>query len=477
MNQRFKFLSILIFVIGLGFFGYSWWSWSNKSSSPALEQPIESATNTAGCLNPRPGPATVGLLGGKIDSTTYTLDDPYACYHVGDAVSVRVQHSRIPVSSSLQALFKSDSVVVMQPLQAGESSMTGTVKEIYALSSEGLKLSPEEISNGIQSGNPELMREIVDSIRRMNRRAPVSILRIELNKPPEIRYSRISPTFPRLMGRIVTADNAPEQRFALGQLSTVTQLGATVIDVRSQEEFSRSHHPGAIHIPYVEKHPVDIALAENFLPHPDEDQFDLHKLPKDKDRILVFVGEGLHDPRASKAQILVKAGGWEKASVLFGGERARLGKALMTPTETPNEIKVLSPSEAVALVNQQSGQILDIRSEQERAIRAIAGSKTAEPFVERSKIAALVHQDRELAPTEIDALKSAIAIEKINSSTPLILVGMDEMDWRPLNFARILKAQGAGFTIYWMREGLGGWLQMASKTPDVYQTTSASHQK
>jgi rhodanese-related sulfurtransferase len=102
---------------------------------------------------------------------------------------------------------------------------------------------------------------------------------------------------------IVSADKAKE----------LLAKGATVIDVRSANEYAEGHIKGAKLVAYKEKS----AKAVDF--DATKDEFDLSKLPADKNADLVLYCNGLECWKSYKAGTAAVKAGYKKVSWLRGG--------------------------------------------------------------------------------------------------------------------------------------------------------------
>lgn len=98
--------------------------------------------------------------------------------------------------------------------------------------------------------------------------------------------------------------------------ATVAQLlqgGARYIDTRTEAEFKAGHVPGAKLVPYVEKSPKEA----DFDPKPD--QFDLSRLPQERDAVLVFACNGAECWKSFKASHAALRAGYKRVHWFRGG--------------------------------------------------------------------------------------------------------------------------------------------------------------
>jgi len=89
--------------------------------------------------------------------------------------------------------------------------------------------------------------------------------------------------------------------------------GVPVIDTRVGNEYAEAHIQGARNVPYKEKSAKDAAF------NPKDDQFDLAKLPADKNAPLVFYCNGPECWKSYKASRVASEAGWKRIQWLRGG--------------------------------------------------------------------------------------------------------------------------------------------------------------
>lgn len=104
-------------------------------------------------------------------------------------------------------------------------------------------------------------------------------------------------------GTVVTADKAKE----------MLAKGVAVIDARSANEFAEGHIKGAKLVAYKEKS----AKVADF--DPSKDEFDLSKLPSDKNAEVLFYCNGLDCWKSYKASVTAIKAGYKKVHWLRGG--------------------------------------------------------------------------------------------------------------------------------------------------------------
>lgn len=96
-------------------------------------------------------------------------------------------------------------------------------------------------------------------------------------------------------------------------VAQLLQQGATYIDTRTDAEFKAGHVPGARLVPYVEKSPKDADFD------PKLDQFDLAKLPANRDAALIFACNGAECWKSYKASHAALKAGYKRVHWFRGG--------------------------------------------------------------------------------------------------------------------------------------------------------------
>lgn len=91
------------------------------------------------------------------------------------------------------------------------------------------------------------------------------------------------------------------------------QQGASYIDTRTEAEFKAGRVPGARLLPYVEKSPKDADFD------PRLDQFDLSKLPPQRDALLIFACNGAECWKSYKASHAALKAGYSRVHWFRGG--------------------------------------------------------------------------------------------------------------------------------------------------------------
>lgn len=98
-----------------------------------------------------------------------------------------------------------------------------------------------------------------------------------------------------------------------GAVAQLLQQGASYIDTRTEAEFKAGRVPGARLVPYVEKSPKDADFD------PRLDQFDLGKLPADRDALLIFACNGAECWKSYKASHAALKAGYKRVHWFRGG--------------------------------------------------------------------------------------------------------------------------------------------------------------
>lgn len=96
-------------------------------------------------------------------------------------------------------------------------------------------------------------------------------------------------------------------------VAQLLQQGASYIDTRTEAEFKAGRVPGARLVPYVEKSPKDADFD------PRLDQFDLGKLPADRDALLIFACNGAECWKSYKASHAALKAGYKRVHWFRGG--------------------------------------------------------------------------------------------------------------------------------------------------------------
>ncbi|HEX2543960.1 MAG TPA: rhodanese-like domain-containing protein [Ramlibacter sp.] len=109
---------------------------------------------------------------------------------------------------------------------------------------------------------------------------------------------------PTLAGvTVVTAEQARQ----------MVDRGVPIIDTRVGNEYADAHIKGAKNLPYKEKSAKDVAF------NPKDDQFDLAKLPQDKNAPVIFYCNGPECWKSFKASKVASDAGWKRVQWLRGG--------------------------------------------------------------------------------------------------------------------------------------------------------------
>jgi rhodanese-related sulfurtransferase len=95
----------------------------------------------------------------------------------------------------------------------------------------------------------------------------------------------------------------------------VDKKGAKFFDMRSAINFGKGHLPGATALPYKELSEFKAGFDAS------KDQFDLSKLPSDKNTTIVFYSDGPSGWKSYKAAVLAKKAGYKKVMWLREGTK------------------------------------------------------------------------------------------------------------------------------------------------------------
>lgn len=105
-------------------------------------------------------------------------------------------------------------------------------------------------------------------------------------------------------GKVISSDEARK---------LIDQKGTLVIDTRSPVNFGKSHVPNAVSIAYKE----NSDKTANF--DASVDQFDLSKLPADKNATIVIYSDGPTGWKSYKGAVMAVKGGYKNVMYMRGG--------------------------------------------------------------------------------------------------------------------------------------------------------------
>lgn len=97
------------------------------------------------------------------------------------------------------------------------------------------------------------------------------------------------------------------------QAKKMIESGVPVIDTRVGNEYADAHIKGAKNVPYKEKSPKDVGFDAK------QDQFDVAKLPADKNAPVIMYCNGPECWKSYKASKVATEAGWKKVQWLRGG--------------------------------------------------------------------------------------------------------------------------------------------------------------
>lgn len=109
-------------------------------------------------------------------------------------------------------------------------------------------------------------------------------------------------------------------------VAQLLQAGASYIDTRTETEFKAGRVPGARLVPYVEKSPKEADFD------PKLDQFDLSRLPQERDAVLIFACNGAECWKSFKASHAALKAGYKRVHWFRGGFPAWRAAGLKTET-------------------------------------------------------------------------------------------------------------------------------------------------
>lgn len=286
------------------------------------------------------------------------------------------------------------------------------------------------------------------------------LLKFELVKPGTFAHDR------SIADRVSLGETVDETRE-----SELLQNGALLIDVRSPEVFQGSHHFSARNIPYIKADPTE---HNPFLPlnvFRAKDRFDLQQIPSDKSRELIFSGADQFDITPVRAMGLAFLAGYRRLFWFREGD-AGFRRAGQEAPLAWSGIQTLGAAEALKL-KLAGAPFIDIRSPSSGSVNeglAIAGRVLA-PYMGRntpeewSKLT--------VAHFQGDAESFSTLPLPQNKGREIVIYGEDKYDWAALKAA--IWAKAGGWTqVYWLREGLAGWLSARDLDPEKFPVEGAA---
>ncbi len=117
---------------------------------------------------------------------------------------------------------------------------------------------------------------------------------------------------------MLAADEAPATlpgatSITAEQVKQLLEKGTLVVDTRVANEYAESHIKGAVNIPYKEKSAKSVKFDMT------QDSFDLHKLPGDKMRPIVFYCNSGECWKSYKASAVAIKAGYRQVYWFRGG--------------------------------------------------------------------------------------------------------------------------------------------------------------
>lgn len=97
------------------------------------------------------------------------------------------------------------------------------------------------------------------------------------------------------------------------QAKKMVDGGVVIIDTRVGNEYADAHIKGAKNVPYKEKSPKEIGFNAK------DDQFNLAKLPADRNTSVIFYCNGPECWKSYKASKVASEAGWKRVQWLRGG--------------------------------------------------------------------------------------------------------------------------------------------------------------
>jgi rhodanese-related sulfurtransferase len=185
---------------------------------------------------------------------------------------------------------------------SAEEARTWTAKHggriVYTSESvplRALTVQPENVP-------PNAQKNLAASLQKGNR------LNLALNAATKADFKSVASMLNTTPGSLpgATVISAAEARMLIGK-------GVSVFDVRVADEYQAAHVPGAISVPYKEGSAKEVDFD------PADDQFALHKLPKDKNAPLMMYCDGTICWKSYKSATMAIQAGWKNVYWFRGG--------------------------------------------------------------------------------------------------------------------------------------------------------------
>lgn len=137
------------------------------------------------------------------------------------------------------------------------------------------------------------------------------VLRLEKAKPLSLHAADFD--YVSTLGYFTPRELAGAQVVDAVAAAQLLKQGALYIDTRTEAEFKAGHVPGARLLPYLEKSPKDVDFD------PRLDQFDLGKLPPERQTALIFACNGPECWKSYKASLAALRAGYQRVYWFRGG--------------------------------------------------------------------------------------------------------------------------------------------------------------
>ncbi len=254
------------------------------------------------------------------------------------------------------------------------------------------------------------------------------------------------------------------------QMEAAIKAGTTVVDIRPRASFEKFRIKGSISVPYTTG--PRMVFHEGYEDYPKSgDAFDVRKVPADKEKQLILVGN-FDTADVFRAAVVLRSEGWKNIFVFWEGIEYFSGM-VWSPPVTSQLIRVVAAHEVVKLMADKalSPAIIDVRQTSQFAAVYISGAYSME-FYERSDM--FLRLPGLNGDMLLEYGEYATIPENLSPAIPIIFVGNDERHWAAYKAALIARAYGFG-NIMWYRGGMSEWSRLALANKMVFRIKSAPY--
>lgn len=438
---------------------------------------LQEVDQSPGCASAKPVPF-LSVFGNRIrkQEEYFEVGVGNFCYMRGQVLPIQRKRFVLTQDQVSSALPLPQALTLMIPVSAG----IGEIIQVIVINQPPKEIDADELAQALNTSDTENLGQILRANIANEVTAPWTLFKVRIQSDSQVLHSREKPYAVDLTRGLVTVnvDGGPMMDWGGNDklmLSKSLAEGATLIDIRSESEFKKYHHPQAVHVPYSEAKPVNLSSIATYFPDPSADTFNLEGLPEDKTKTIIFVGAGNHDTRTYKAFVLAQLKGWSQAKILHGGARALTGTPLRTPEQIPG-VESVSAKDAAKLIldartEADATVFVDVRSRAEFELDRIKGSHSIHDPDIALQVPDTLNIDEPLAESDQKALHEQMSWKLSHDVKTIVMYGADDMDWRPLNLLSSMARSYASAKILWLRGGFGSWLTMHDLEPSQFQTT------